>query len=57
MICYRDRTYCPYTTCANKTCERRLTEEIRAAAREWWGSDDAPIAVYGDRPECYKEAN
>jgi hypothetical protein len=44
MICYLDRTFCVSPNCENK-CGRKLTDEIRQAARVWWGSDNAPIAM------------
>lgn len=44
MICYRDTTFCVSPNCQNK-CGRKLTPEIQAAARRWWGGEDAPIAV------------
>lgn len=44
MMCFRDRTYCNSPYCTNE-CGRQLTDEVREAARKWWGSDDAPIAV------------
>lgn len=44
MICFRDRTYCVSKNCTNK-CGRKLTDEVTAAAKVWWGGDDAPIAV------------
>lgn len=54
MMCYRDRTYCS----AGEDCvcsqDRKLTEEVKRAAREWWGGDDPPIAMSdlcGDRRE------
>lgn len=42
MICYQDRLYCVTPGCQ---CERALTDEVKAAARRWWGSDNPPIAV------------
>lgn len=44
MICFRDMTFCIHPDC---TCdpERQLTDEVREAARKWWGSDDAPISM------------
>lgn len=33
MICYRDRTFCSSTTCANVRCDRLVTEEVREAAK------------------------
>lgn len=44
MICYRDTALCVSPKCENK-CGRKLTDEIRALAVHWWGSEDAPIAV------------
>lgn len=44
MICYRDRTYCSSPNCQNK-CGRKFTDEDRAAAIKWWGSEDFPLAV------------
>lgn len=44
MICYRDMTFCVSPHCKNK-CGRKLTGEIVAAARRWWGGPDAPIAT------------
>jgi hypothetical protein len=57
MICYRDRTFCPfYTDCKHgDVCGRALTPEVRVAADIWWGKADAPIAVYMDKPECWTE--
>ena len=42
MICYRDTTFCISPNC---TCGRTLTDEIKEAAKKWWGGDGAPIAV------------
>lgn len=44
MISYKDMTFCASPNCKDK-CGRRLTEEVRAAAKRWWGGDDAPICV------------
>jgi hypothetical protein len=57
MISYMDRTFCPYWgNCeAGKGCPRALTEEVKKDAVKWWGSDDAPICVYGSPPQCYEE--
>jgi len=44
MICFRDMTFCVSMNCTNK-CGRKLTDEVRAAARRWWGGDGAPIAT------------
>lgn len=44
MISYKDMTFCCSPECVNK-CGRKLTDEIKAAAARWWGSDDAPISM------------
>ena len=57
MICYKDKTFCRESTCANfKTCHRALTEEVKENAKKWWGGDDYPICTYaeGDKPSCYE---
>ena len=55
MICFRDMTFCPfYEDCAKaKDCNRPLTEEVERQAFEWWGSDDAPIAQWTEKPDCH----
>ena len=55
MICYRDRTYCPFSgNCEQgRTCDRALTDQVRADAQAWWGSEDAPISIFADPPPCY----
>lgn len=56
MICYRGQTYCPFSECTNfSTCDRALTDEVEADAVRWWGSENAPISVYGEKPECFDE--
>lgn len=57
MMCYRDRTFCPFhLTCAQgNTCDRALTEQVVADAIEWWGGKKAPIAQYGEHPKCWEE--
>lgn len=59
MMCYRDRTYCPFSSsCLNATnCSRALTDEVKEAAYKWWGNQEAPICVYVDKPECYHKCN
>lgn len=56
MICYKDKTYCGYYKfCQDgNLCHRALTPEVRAAAIVWMGKD-APICVYWERPDCYRE--
>lgn len=57
MICYKDMTFCGYLGCANKDCERRLTDEVKAAARRWWGKDNPPICCYAATPDCFVVTN
>ena len=55
MISYRDMTFCTEDTCAKwEGCHRALTEDVLEAATVWWGSDDAPISMWGSRPGCYE---
>lgn len=56
MICYKDKTWCRhYDGCKHRDeCHRPLTDEVIKAAEEWWGNEDAPIAVFVERPECYE---
>ncbi len=45
MICFRDMAFCDASDrCPVKDCRRNFAEAERAAARAWWGGDDAPIA-------------
>lgn len=55
MICYKDKAFCTYwEDCSGAgTCGRPLTDNVRKAANEWWGSDGAPISVYVTKPECW----
>jgi hypothetical protein len=53
MICYMDRTFCPfYEGCvkAHTICSRPLTPEVRAAAEKF----GLPVSVFSQRPDCYK---
>lgn len=53
MISYRDRTYCAFAECSKFClCDRALTEKVMDDARQWWGSEDAPIAQFMGEPEC-----
>jgi len=56
MIGYKDMAFCPYLECKNLTCDRRLTEEVKKAARRWWGKDNAPIICFAERPECFENS-
>ena len=59
MICYKDRTYCPFFTVCKKgyKCDRALTQVVKMNARRWWGLDNGepPIMMYTDYPDCYEE--
>ena len=45
MLCYRDMTFCIHGNGCTCHPNRRLTDEVRNQARDWWGGDDAPIAM------------
>lgn len=53
MICYKDRTFCPfYKTCkSGNDCERALTDQIIAEAVRF----DMLISRFSEKPECYIE--
>jgi hypothetical protein len=54
MICYKDKTFCPFEDCINfDTCDRALSDEVILDAILWWGCSDAPVLRYNDKPECY----
>jgi hypothetical protein len=57
MTAFRDRCFCPfYKDCWHgEDCGRALTLDVQMAAAEWWGSPDAPISQFVDKPECFKE--
>ena len=54
---YKDMTFCPFWEKCKKglTCPRALTALVKADAEAWWGNDEAPIAQFMDKPECFKE--
>lgn len=56
MNSFRDMTFCPYWENCTKaeSCHRPLTPEVVISAREWWGGDGAPIAMYAEKPECHE---
>ncbi|WP_332764004.1 hypothetical protein [Phenylobacterium sp.] len=51
MICFRDKTFCA-ADCATADCHRKLTDQVRADARRWWGKPGAPIAVANLAANC-----
>lgn len=56
MLCYKDKTFCPFTACrASSTCDRAYTETARQDAVRWWGNDNAPIALWSSEPRCYNK--
>lgn len=56
MICYKDKTFCPFwENCKDSsTCCLALTPEVIEAA-ESWGDSGIPIATYSSEPKCFKE--
>ena len=55
MICYKDMTFCN-SNCTNRACSRFVSEDVKEGARNWWGSDDYPIALsdFSDTCEAYE---
>jgi hypothetical protein len=51
MLCYQDKTFCPYLDCIHKDCERRLTLKIRREAKK----ADYLICQFLKVPSCYAE--
>jgi hypothetical protein len=56
MICYKDRTFCPFwAECeSGPKCPSALTGEVAEGAAKWWGSDEAPISMYMSKPKCFE---
>jgi hypothetical protein len=54
MMCFRDMTFCSAypTRCKNMNCRRAFTELEREAARQWWGNDNAPVAMSDFSDNC-----
>lgn len=51
MICYRDRTYCPYYSKCNNPCDRAMTPEIVMDANMM----GLPVCFFSEKQECFKE--
>lgn len=51
MICFRDMSFCS-SACTNTECERHFGPEDLAAAKEWWGADDVPVAFGNFAKDC-----
>jgi hypothetical protein len=51
MMCYKDKTFCPYGLLCKKgyTCDRVLTEKIKEEANKV----GLPIMVYDEFPDCF----
>ena len=51
MLCYKDRTYCPFHLLCKKgyTCKRALTDKVRR------GAIDAklPVSQFVEFPDCF----
>ena len=55
MLCYKDKTWCVFKDCKKfNKCEDALTDKVKLDALKWWGKSNAPIAVYSEKPNCYK---
>lgn len=59
MMCYKDMTFCPawiHERCTDSAgCELVLDDKVKEGAVKWWGSDEAPICIFVEEPECFKE--
>lgn len=51
MICFRDMTFCS-SDCTNTACMRHFGDDDRAAAENWWGGPDAPVAFSDFSKDC-----
>lgn len=53
---YKNMTFCPfYEDCLiGNDCGRKLTEKVKKEAIKWWGSDEAPIQLYIEIPNCFE---
>jgi hypothetical protein len=52
MMCYRDRTYCPFLECEETDCDRKKTQQIVDAASR----AGLLICQFVDKPDCFKGA-
>lgn len=52
MICYKDKTFCPFKECKNfgKNCDRSLTEKIKKQADKF----GLPICQFTEKPSCFE---
>lgn len=57
MLCYKDMTFCPFSSNCVKGegCSRALTTEILEAAEKWWGEVGAPVCAFSAEPQCFEQ--
>jgi len=57
MMCFRDKTFCNFETCARfgVDCDRAFTKQLRKESVEWWGGEGAPVCFYSEQPHCFEE--
>lgn len=54
MINFQDRTWCIDKKCANyEPCDLSFKSADAVAAKRWWGGDEYPLLVFGERKECF----
>ncbi len=53
MLCYRDRTFCPFSESCKlgSECHSALTKEVEEGANRI----GLPIAQFVNKPQCYKQ--
>ena len=51
MVCYKDRTYCPFSILCRDgyKCDRALTEEVKQGAEK----ASLPVCQFNDFPKCF----
>jgi hypothetical protein len=55
MMCYHDKSFCKDKDCKKfNECKDAFTDYHKAAAIRWMG-EDAPVAFYGNRLDCFEE--
>jgi len=55
MMCYKGKTFCDFKDCEEwDICDRAFTKKEKENARKWWGKEGAPIAIFSDKPDCFK---
>jgi len=61
MLSFQDRTFCTASECSKfgVSCERSLTNEIKAQAEKWWGGQNPPISYFENPKQlkCYDGAS